>query len=127
MARAIAIVFLAGPLGGIVGGPLSAWLISALSGVHGLAGWQWMFLVEGLLASVVGVWAFFYLDNKPHNAKWLSSEEQKLLESAIESEESEKESHGPKGVWKALFNSRVLYLCLVYMDARQRSPYAPRK
>lgn len=65
MARAIAIVFLAGPLGGIVGGPLSAWLITALSGVHGLAGWQWMFLVEGLPCIVLGVVTLFVLSNRP--------------------------------------------------------------
>ena len=54
MARAIALVFVAGPLGGIVGGPLSAWLMTTLSGVGGLAGWQWMFLVEGLPCIALG-------------------------------------------------------------------------
>jgi len=112
--RAVGLFYFGAPLAFIFGSPLSGLLLD-LDGLLNFKGWQWMFLVEGLLATVVGVWAFFYLDNKPHNAKWLGSDEQKVLENAIESEESEKESHGPKGVWKALFNSRVLYLCLVYM------------
>jgi sugar phosphate permease len=81
MARAIAIVFLAGPLGGIVGGPLSAWLISGLSGLHGLAGWQWMFLVEGLPCIVLGVLTLFVLSNRPADATWLNADEKQLLES----------------------------------------------
>jgi len=112
--RAVGLFYFGAPLAFIFGSPLSGLLLD-LDGVMNFKGWQWMFLVEGLLASIVGVWAFFYLDNKPHNAKWLSSEEKKLLESALDSEESEKESHGPKSVWSALVNPRVLYLCLIYL------------
>lgn len=83
MARAIAIVFIAGPAGGIVGGPASAWLISHLEGLGGLAGWQWMFLVEGLPCVLLGVLAYFVLSNRPAEARWLSAEEKRLLESEL--------------------------------------------
>jgi len=83
MARAIALVFIAGPIGGIVGGPLSAWLITTLSGIGGLAGWQWMFLIEGLPCVFLGILAFFVLSNRPSEASWLSAEEKKLLETEL--------------------------------------------
>jgi MFS family permease len=83
MARAIAVVFLAGPLGGIVGGPVSAWLITALSGAGGLAGWQWMFLVEGLPCILLGVLALFFVPNRPADAAWLTEGEKRLLASEI--------------------------------------------
>lgn len=83
MARAIAIVFIAGPIGGIVGGPLSAWLITTFEGVGGLAGWQWMFLIEGLPCVFLGILTFFVLSNRPSEARWLSGEERKLLESEL--------------------------------------------
>uniref|UniRef100_UPI003F4946A8 MFS transporter n=1 Tax=Cupriavidus yeoncheonensis TaxID=1462994 RepID=UPI003F4946A8 len=83
MARAIAIVFLAGPLGGIVGGPVSAWLITALSGTGGLAGWQWMFLVEGLPCILLGVLALHFVPNRPADAAWLTEQEKRLLANEI--------------------------------------------
>jgi len=79
MARAIAIVFLAGPIGGILGGPLSAWLLSTFSGTGGLAGWQWMFLLEGLPCIVFGILTLFFISDRPADAAWLSPEERRLL------------------------------------------------
>ncbi|PQV44388.1 MFS transporter [Paraburkholderia sp. BL21I4N1] len=79
MARAIAIVFLAGPIGGIIGGPLSAWLMTRLAGTAGLAGWQWMFLAEGLPCIVMGVLTLFVLSDRPADANWLSDDEKRLL------------------------------------------------
>lgn len=83
MARAIALVFLAGPIGGIVGGPVSAWLITSLGGAAGLAGWQWMFLVEGLPCILLGVLAWHLLPDRPADASWLSGTEKRLLESKL--------------------------------------------
>src|SRR4029079_14666477 len=56
-------------IAGILGNPLSGALLE-LNGVFGLRGIQWMFMVEGLLAVAVGVWSFFYLTDKPKDAKW---------------------------------------------------------
>ena len=83
MARAIAIVFLAGPIGGIVGGPVSAWLVTSLAGHGGLAGWQWMFLVEGLPCLVLGVLAWKLIPDRPADASWLSADEKRLLEQEL--------------------------------------------
>ncbi|WP_454738299.1 MFS transporter [Cupriavidus necator] len=83
MARAIAIVFIAGPLGGIVGGPVSAWLMTALAGTAGLSGWQWMFLVEGLPCVLLGILALRFVPNRPADATWLTDHEKRLLEAEL--------------------------------------------
>lgn len=109
MARAIAIVFIAGPVGGIVGGPLSGWLMSTLSGVAGLSGWQWMFLVEGLPCIVLGILTLFVLSNRPADADWLSAEEKRLLER--ETVSAAARDHSFKAVAR---NPRVYVLALAY-------------
>jgi sugar phosphate permease len=112
-AKAMGLFYFGAPLAFIFGSPLSGLLLE-FDGLAGLHGWQWMFLVEGLLASVVGVWAYFYLDDRPQDARWLNAGEKRELMTTIEAEESHKHAHGPAGVVAALRNSRVLYLSLIY-------------
>jgi MFS family permease len=112
-ARVTGLFYFGAPIAFIIGGPLSGGLLE-LEGVAGLKGWQWMFLVEGLLASLVGVWAYWYLDDRPRDATWLSAEEKSVLDTALAAEEQVKQAHGPHGLWAALVNPRLLYLCLIY-------------
>jgi sugar phosphate permease len=101
-------------LAGILGNPLSGSLLE-LSGVFGLRGIQWMFLVEGLLAVVVGVWSYFYLTDRPEQATWLPDDEREALVDTIDAEETAKaEGHGPQKVLAALGNWRVWYFALIY-------------
>lgn len=79
MARVMAIVMLAGPIGGTFGGPLSTWIMTRFDGASGMAGWQWMFLLEGLPCVVLGVFALFVLADRPSDAKWLSAAEKSRL------------------------------------------------
>ncbi|MEO6006112.1 MAG: MFS transporter [Opitutus sp.] len=69
------------PLAQIGGGPLSGWLLE-LDGTRGLAGWQWMFVVEGLMAVVAGILVLRYLPDRPADARWLTRPEQQALEDA---------------------------------------------
>jgi len=112
-AKVMGLFYFGAPIAFIIGGPLSGLLLE-LEGVAGLKGWQWMFLVEGLLATAVGVWAYWYLDNRPNDAVWLSAKEKSTLAEAIDAEEHVKHEHGPKGLVAALTNPRVLYLCAIY-------------
>ncbi len=77
-ARAIAAFMTAVPVTGLIGAPLSGALLE-LDGLHGLAGWQWLFLLEGLPAVVLGTSVLFYLKDRPETAQWLSPEERNWL------------------------------------------------
>jgi len=78
-ARAVALFMLASPLAGIVGGPLAGALLQFADGLGGLAGWQWLFLLEGIPAVLLGVVVLFYLTDRPDQASWLSEEQRSLL------------------------------------------------
>jgi sugar phosphate permease len=106
------IFYFGAPLAFIIGGPLSGLLLE-LHGLGDLEGWQWMFLIEGLLASAVGVWAFFYLDDKPAEARWLPSEEKRSLSAVIGREDDAKSAHGHRGL-AMLVNPCVLYYGAIY-------------
>ena len=101
------------PLAQITGGPLSGLLLD-MDGFCNLHGWQWMFLVEGLLASAVGVWTFWYLTNRPTNARWLSEDEQIALQSALDAEDRAKTHQGGESVLATLCRPRILYFGLIY-------------
>jgi sugar phosphate permease len=111
MARAIALVFVAGPLGGIVGGPASAWLMTNLSGVGGLAGWQWMFLVEGLPFIALGLLTLRVLSDKPDQARWLSDAEKEVLQ-----RETAPTLHRADSFKAVLKSPRVYVLALAYFN-----------
>lgn len=81
MGRVMGIVLLAGPLTGVISGPLSGGIMTHLAGVHGLHGWQWLFVLEGIPCVFLGVLARFVLSDKPADARWLSAEERALLAS----------------------------------------------
>lgn len=100
------------PIAQILGGPLSGWLLE-LHGAGGLQGWQWMFLVEGLLACLTGIVILFYLPNRPADARWLTAEQRAALESAVARETpAGSDRHSP--VWTVLSQPRLLYFGLLY-------------
>ncbi len=110
-ARTVARFMTAAPLSGVVGGPLSG----ALLGLHmtaGFAGWQWMFLMEGIPAVLLGGVAFAYLVDRPEEARWLSNEEQRWLVETLRRERAE--VTGTAGVFAALRSGRIWMLALVY-------------
>ncbi|WP_233860388.1 MFS transporter [Paraburkholderia sp. HD33-4] len=113
-ARAVGLFYFGAPLAFIFGSPLSGLLLD-LHGVMGLAGWQWLFLVEGGLASAVGVWSYWYLDNKPTDARWLSPSERDALAAAVARDARDAGAHSPHSVLAALTDRRVLLLGFIYL------------
>lgn len=74
-------LFLTGiPMSGVIGGPLSGYIMSAMGGVHGLAAWQWLFVLEGIPTVLLGLAAFFFLDDRISDAKWLTERQKSILE-----------------------------------------------
>ncbi|WP_202976085.1 MFS transporter [Rothia uropygialis] len=112
--QATALFYLGLPIANVVGSPLSGALLE-LEGVLGLRGFQWMFLLEGLLAVVVGAVAFLCLPDRPARARWLSETERTGLENVLASEAEGKEQVVKMPWWKALLNGRVLYFSLIYL------------
>ena len=102
------------PLANMLGNPLSGALLE-MHGLGGLAGHQWMFLIEGGMAVVVSFFVPFILTDKPAKAKWLPADEREALVRQIEIEDAAKEE-AKKISWKqALLDPRILYFCLIYM------------
>ncbi|NML30351.1 MFS transporter [Paraburkholderia antibiotica] len=109
------------PLALLLGSPVSGLLLDA-GNPFGLHPWQWLFVVEGLAASVVGVIAYFYLTDRPGDASWLDADERQALDNALRHEDRQKLAHGPSSVLAALRDSRVLFCSLIYF-AVQMSVY----
>ena len=97
-----------------LGSAFSGLIMEKFNGSLGLRNWQWMFLIEGLAASAIGVVAYFVLPSKPADARWLEPEERKALCSAISLEESKDKAHRPLDSLAALRDGRVLRFVLIY-------------
>jgi MFS family permease len=90
LSKVMSLLFLAMPLGVIIGGPLSGWIMDATHGGWGMNGWQWMFLIEGLPAVVLGFVLFKVVVDRIDDAKWLSSDELATVKRELAGESSGK-------------------------------------
>jgi len=109
LSSATAIFILGLPISVLIGAPLSTAILEFAPPVW-FRNWQWMFLVEGGLAIVVGVIAYAVLRPGPEAAEWLSDEERRWLVARLETERREKEQAGSYGVLETLWNGKVLFL-----------------
>src|SRR5256885_1941542 len=74
----IALFMTAIPIAGVIGGPLSGWILHAMSGAQGLAGWQWLFLIEAIPSLALGVAVLLYLADRIDGAQWPTAREEDL-------------------------------------------------
>lgn len=111
--RVLGLFYLGVPLALIVGGPLSGLLLE-IRPLFALQSWQWMFLVEGFIAVLLGLFAFWYLDNRPSNASWLPADEKQALANALQLEEEERSSAGPAKLLPIFRDLRVMHFLLIY-------------
>ncbi len=111
--RAIARFMTATAIAGVVGGPVSGFLLQ-MDGFAGLAGWQWLFLIEGLPAVVLGFVTLAYLPDGPKHARWLTPAEKAWLAERLERESEEIRRRGHHTVITALKSARVWTLALIY-------------
>jgi ACS family tartrate transporter-like MFS transporter len=112
-ARTVALFMTAAPLAGVVGGPISGALLT-LQNRGGLAGWQWLFLIEGLPAILMGAVVIFFLTDTPAKASWLPAEQRQWLIDTLEQERSNTTSSGYVTVPAALLSGRVWLLTFMY-------------
>jgi MFS family permease len=101
-------------IAGIIGSPLSGWLMS-LDGLHGLRGWQVLFIYEGLPAVVLGVLYFLLVDDRPESAKWLTDEQKKFIAESVSAQRG-LYSASKRSRMSDMFRERKIYpLSLAYM------------
>lgn len=101
------------PLCFIIGAPISGALLE-MQGIGGFHGWQWLFVVEGLAATLFGIWSLFRLTDKPMDANWLLDEEKIALQKELD-EEYAAQPHVHANPLLAMTNWRVLILSLIYL------------
>lgn len=112
-AGVIALFMAAAPIATAIGSPISAALLE-MHGILGLAGWQWMFLIEAFPAVILGVVVFFYMTDRPEKATWLKQDEREWLVHTIQLENAGKDKQQHHSIIRGLANPRVLALAMVY-------------
>ena len=113
-ARVNALFMMAAPVSVIVGAPVSE-AIMGMHGALGLRGWQWLFLLEGLPAVVLGVLALRVLTDRPEQADWLPPADREWLSATMSAERAQRMATGHADVARSLRSGRVWLLTLVYL------------
>ena len=113
-ARTVSAFMVAVPVSALIGAPLSGWILDAFQDAGGLKGWQWLFILEALPAVLLGVAAYFFLDDNPAAARWLTQDERAALGQKIADEDQANAAAHGLTLREALTNGRVLSLSLVY-------------
>lgn len=129
-ARITSTFYLALPASVLIGSPLAGWIMKTFDGYAGLHGWQWLFVLEGIPAVIVGITAWFYLQDKPERAHWLTAQEKSVISGALIAEEQHK-AHGQSkgGLGQVLRDPRLYLLGLVsfssYVVSNMNNYWAP--
>jgi MFS family permease len=113
-ARITSIFFMAITFAGILGGPVSGYILQNFTTTTALKSWQWMFIIEGLPAALLGIVAYFYLDDGPESAAWLSSSQKEVIRNDLISESMTAESGKEHSLKKALCDPKVYIAGFVY-------------
>ena len=115
-ARVVAGFMLAIPLSGILGNPVSGAIMDGFQGTGGLSGWQWLFILEGVPAILLGVSVLWFLPDGPRDARWLAAEERAWLEGQLATEDTTRQAIGGHEKLGALADTRVLILIALYFS-----------
>ena len=109
-AKMVAIMMAGNPVSGIIGGPISGYIVQRFAGKWGVAGWQWLFILEALPAVIFGVILMKYLDSRVENAKWLTPVEKAIVAAEIHEEAGVKTHHSVRSVFTS---PRVWLMCSI--------------
>ncbi len=101
------------PLSGLIGGPISGWIMHTFHGDHGMAGWQWLFILEGIPSVIIGLIVLVFLDDRISQAKWLTESERATLARNIEAEEKAKQD---PPIREAMTKPRVWAMASIYFS-----------
>ena len=109
------------PAAGIVGGPVSGWIMGAMGGQAGLANWQWLFILEGIPSILMGLLTLVAVADTPSQARWLTEQEKRLVLGDLE---ADRRLAGPRthGFGEALRSPRVWLLTVIYFCLVSANP-----
>jgi len=113
-ARATGLFLIAQPITMALGASASGLILQHANGAMGLAGWRWLFFLEGFPTVILGIITLYYLSDSPAKAKWLSAEEKTALERRLSREQAAVSGHGQKKAWREVFSRDVILLALTY-------------
>jgi ACS family phthalate transporter-like MFS transporter len=116
-ARMNGIFFVAVPVAAIIGNPVAGAVIQFADGWLGFHGWQWLFLIEGLPAVLLGIVAYFYLDNRPEEARWLTVAEKQQIFADLALEEASKPAGDSDGWFDVLKDPRTYVISYVLFSS----------
>ena len=119
-ARMVSLFYVGVPISGFVGSPFSAVLLE-MEGIAGLHGWQWLFIVQGLLPVFLGIAAFVALPDRPNDARFLRAEQRAWLSGKLLEEQRQIRVVRDERPWAVMFNAQVLLLALTYAGASAAS------
>jgi len=97
----------------LLAGPLCGATLKYLDGFEGLHGWQWLFISQGVPASLLGIAAYFYLPDKPEEASWLTAEEKSALRLQHQQDHPDVETSSHSGFWQMAADPKIYALVLV--------------
>lgn len=115
-ARMTVLWFIAIPISGMIGGPLSGLIMDRMSGVHGWFGWQWMFVIEAIPTVIVGLLVLAVLKDSVQEANWLTQDEKNLVKQELAQDNQHKEGHASVKEFiadKRLWLLAGIYFCVV--------------
>ena len=112
-AKAFGMFMSASAFAGVIGGPLAGAIMTNLNGVNGWAGWQWVFLIEGIPSVIAGIATYFYLTDKPEQAHWLTKRERNLVHADL-ARDAASLGHREHSLLASLKDGKIWLMILIY-------------
>ena len=109
-AKAFGTFMCASALAGVLGGPIAGIVMTGMDTMHGMHGWQWLFILEGIPSVLAGVVAYFYMTDAPDHATWLSQTEKQLVRKTLEKDSKDLGHRGSD--WRSVFTSGKVWLLI---------------
>lgn len=113
-AKMTAFFMIAIGLSSVLGNPLSGWIMDNFDGLNGWHGWQWLFLLEGIPTSLIGITVLFYLQDSPRDAHWLTEHERQSLIAELAFEDQQRRQQHGADHWQSMLQPRVWLLIAIY-------------
>lgn len=109
-AKAFGTFMSASAIAGVIGGPLAGSIMTWAAGAHGMHGWQWLFIIEGIPSVLAGIFAYFYMTDRPEEAKWLTDTDRAVVRQQLEiDQKAQGERHSD---WRTLFGNPMVWLLI---------------